>query len=132
MALTFEWRGSFTNAEINALHAEAFDHSLRYDNWRDQLVKHSLGWVCARSGGELIGFVYVAWDGGIHAFILDPIVAAASRGQGVGTELIARAVANARTCGIEWLHVDFDDHLRTFYFEACGFVATNAGLIRLR
>ena len=132
MSLIFEWRGSFENAEVNALHAEAFDHSLRDDSWREQLVKHSLGWVCARNGGKLIGFVNVAWDGGIHAFILDPIVATGSRGQGVGTELIACAVTGARTGGCEWLHVDFDDHLRTFYFDACGFVPTNGGLIRLR
>lgn len=132
MAPTFEWRGPFENAEINALHAQAFGHPLRYDNWRDQVLEHSLGWVCARSGGDLIGFVNVAWDGGVHAFILDPIVATSSRGQGVGTELIARAAAGARTGGCEWLHVDFDDHLRAFYFEACGFVPTTAGLIRLR
>jgi len=25
MATTFEWRGAFTNAEVNALHAEAFE-----------------------------------------------------------------------------------------------------------
>jgi hypothetical protein len=31
----------------------------------------------------------------------------------------------------EWLHVDFDDHLRSFYFDACGFTPSNAGLIAL-
>jgi hypothetical protein len=31
----------------------------------------------------------------------------------------------------EWLHADFEDHLGRFYFEACGFEATNAGLIAL-
>jgi hypothetical protein len=29
--------------------------------------------------GDLIGFVYLAWDGGIHAFILDPIAPGQSR-----------------------------------------------------
>jgi hypothetical protein len=29
------------------------------------------------------------------------------------------------------LHVDFEDHLRAFYFDTCGFVPTNAGLIAL-
>ncbi|MDP9242624.1 MAG: hypothetical protein M3O84_05550 [Actinomycetota bacterium] len=33
--------------------------------------------------------------------------------------------------GCEWLHVDFDDHLRSFHFDACGFTPTNAGLIAL-
>ncbi|MBI4935776.1 MAG: hypothetical protein HY828_17985 [Actinobacteria bacterium] len=32
----------------------------------------------------------------------------------------------------EWLHVDFDDDLRPFYFDACGFRPTNAGLMELR
>jgi GNAT superfamily N-acetyltransferase len=132
MALTYEWRGHFDNAEVNALHAEAFDHRLRDDDWNGQVLGHSLGWVCARSEDALVGFVNVAWDGGIHAFILDPIVATSERGHGVGTQLIAVAVAGARTGGCDWLHVDFDDDLRAFYFDACGFVPTNAGLIRLR
>jgi hypothetical protein len=41
------------------------------------------------------------------------------------------AIAGARAAGCEWLHVDFDDHLRSFYFDACGFTPTNAGLIAL-
>jgi predicted N-acetyltransferase YhbS len=51
--------------------------------------------------------------------------------QGVGTRLVEVAVAEARATACEWLHVDFDDHLRAFYFEACGFTPTNAGLIKL-
>ena len=132
VALTYEWRGQFTNAEINALHAEAFQHGLLDDDWDRQLHRHSLGWVCARRDDELIGFVNLAWDGGVHAFILDTIVTIGARRQGVGSRLVAVAVEHARTSGCEWLHVDFDDHLRAFYLDACGFVSTNAGLIRLR
>jgi GNAT superfamily N-acetyltransferase len=132
MALTYEWRGQFNNAELNALHAEAFDHRLLVDDWSRQVRRHSLGWVCARNRDELIGFVNVAWDGGAHAFILDTVVAISARGQGVGVQLVAVAVESARTGGCDWLHVDFDDHLRHFYGQACGFVPTNAGLIRLR
>jgi hypothetical protein len=51
--------------------------------------------------------------------------------QGIGTRLVEVAVNEARRTDCEWLHVDFDDHLRTFYFEACGFTPTNAGLIKL-
>jgi predicted GNAT family N-acyltransferase len=132
MALTCEWRGRFNNAEVNALHAEAFDHRLLDDDWNGQVRRHSLGWVCARNKDELIAFVNVAWDGGAHAFILDAIVKISARGQGVGAQLVAVAVEGARIGGCEWLHVDFDDHLRDFYFQACGFAPTNAGLIRLR
>jgi GNAT superfamily N-acetyltransferase len=132
MGLTYDWRGQFNNAEINALHAEALDHRLLDDDWNRRVRTHSLGWVCARGKDELIGFVNVAWDGGAHAFILDTIVTISARRQGVGAQLIAVAVEGARTGGCEWLHVDFDDHLRHFYFQACGFTPTNAGLIRLR
>jgi hypothetical protein len=60
VSITYAWREDVTNAEMNALHAEAFD-----------------------------------------------------------------------TRVYEWMHVDFDDHLRPFYFDACGFTPTNAGLIEL-
>lgn len=44
-------------------------------------------------------------------------------------ELVAVAVAEARAAVCEWLHADFDDDLRPFYFAGCGFIPTNAGLI---
>ena len=132
VALTYDWRGPFGNAEVNALHAEAFGHPCRDDDWRGQLEQHSLGWVSARRGDDLVGFAYLAWDGGRHAFVLDPIVAPSERGRGVGTRLIAAAAEGARSKGCDWLHVDFDDGLEGFYFDACGFAPTNAGLIKLR
>ena len=131
MAITYEWRGAFDNAELNALHAEAFEHRLLADDWKSQVAAHSLGWVCARDGDGLVGFVNVPWDGGVHAFILDTMVAARAARRGVGTQLVAVAVAEARAAGCEWIHVDFDDHLRPFYFDACGFTPTNAGVIAL-
>ena len=93
---------------------------------------HSLGWVVARDGTALVGFVNVLWDGLVHAWLQDTMVAVDARGRGVGARLVATARAGAREAGCEWLHVDFDDHLRAFYFETCGFVPTNAGLIGLR
>jgi len=132
MTVTYQWRGDFDNAAVNALHAECFDHAiLEDDDWKTQVRRHSLGWVCARDGDELVGFVNVAWDGAIHAFVLDTMVTSRVRRHGVGTELLAVAVAEARAAGCAWLHVDFEDHLRAFYFDACGFVPTNAGLVAL-
>lgn len=130
--ISFEWRGSFDNTELNELHAEGFAHGVdAYDWWR-QVHRHSLGWVCARDGDRaLVGFVNVAWDGGSHAFILDTLVAGGSRRRGIGAELVRVAAAHAGEARCEWLHVDFDDHLRDFYHKACGFTETNAGLIRL-
>jgi GNAT superfamily N-acetyltransferase len=133
MTISYIWRGDFNNAELNELHADAFETRV-YDeaewNWTEQ-VQHSLGWVVARDDAGLVGFVNVAWDGLVHAWIQDTMVAGSARHRGIGTELVAVAVAEARSAGCEWLHVDFEDHLRPFYFDACGFTPTNAGLIEL-
>ncbi|MFI0421099.1 GNAT family N-acetyltransferase [Spongiactinospora sp. 9N601] len=131
MTITYEWRGRFENDALNALHAEGFGHAPLQDDWWAQVNRHSLGWVCARENGELAGFVNVAWDGGVHAFILDTLVAERCRRRGIGTELVAVAVKQARAAKCEWLHVDFDDELTGFYLSACGFRPTKAGLIAL-
>ena len=132
MEVTYRWRGEFENAEVNRLHAEGFGHEILEDDWKRQVERHSLGWVCARDGGELIGFVNVPWDGGIHAFILDTIVSGPARLRRIGTRMIAIAAAESRAAGCEWLHADFDDELSAFYFDSCGFVPTPAGLIALQ
>lgn len=129
--IDYTWRGPFANTEVNALHAEGFDHRPLDDDWQAQLDRHSLGWVTARDGAALVGFVNVAWDGAVHAFILDTVVSANARRRGIGTGLVAVATEHARAAGCEWLHVDFEDHLKAFYFDGCGFRPTNAGLIRL-
>jgi GNAT superfamily N-acetyltransferase len=124
----------FTNAEVNALHAEAFNTRLFSEdewNWVQLVQRHSLGWVVARQGQQLVGFVNVVWDGLVHAWLQDTMVAATSRGQGVGTRLVAYARDGARAAGCEYLHVDFDDHLRPFYLDACGFAPVSAGLLSL-
>jgi GNAT superfamily N-acetyltransferase len=135
VSITVEWRGAVRSDELNALHAEAFETRV-YDetewDWADQLSGHSLGWVVARDGAALVGFVNVPWDGLVHAWIQDTMVATVARHGGVATRLVAVAREEAARAGCEWLHVDFDDHLRAFYFDACGFTPTNAGLIALQ
>jgi GNAT superfamily N-acetyltransferase len=129
--ISYEWRGPVTNAELNALHAEAFGHEVLDDDWQGQLTRHSLGWVCARDRGALAGFVNVPWDGATHAFILDTMVVKSAQRRGVGTRLVEVATEGARAAGCEWLHVDFTPDLRGFYLESCGFRSTEAGLIAL-
>jgi GNAT superfamily N-acetyltransferase len=88
--------------------------------------------VCAFDGDTLIGFVNVAWDGDLHAFLIDTAVLKRYERQGVGTRLVALAAERARAAGCQWLHVDFDaEGLCRFYFDACGFRPTTAGLIDL-
>ena len=131
MTLTYEWRGDFGNAEVTSLHSAGFDHPLTQDDWWGRVNRHSLGWVCARDDGVLVGFVNVAWDGARHAFIVDTVVAKAARRQGIGVRLLGIAADEARIAGAVWLHVDFEARLRDFYLNACGFTATDAGLIAL-
>jgi ribosomal protein S18 acetylase RimI-like enzyme len=132
--VTYEWCGAFTNREVNELHAEAFETRVFSEsewNWRELVSKHSLGWVTARQGEALVGFVNVIWDGLVHAWIQDVVVASHARRRGIGVALVTAAREGARAAGCEWLHVDFDDDLRSFYYDACGFVKTNAGVMHL-
>ena len=134
MTTTYEWRGAFDNTEINALHAQAFRTRVfgaSEWNWVDQVLHHSLGWVVARNDSDLVGFANVLWDGLVHAWLQDVMVAENARRRGVGVGLVRRAREGASDAGCEYLHVDFEDHLRPFYFDACGFTPTNAGLIEL-
>ncbi len=135
MRISYGWRGDISSRELNALHAEAFETRLFDEaewNWTAMCEQHSLGWVAARNEDDkLVGFVNVPWDGLVHAWIQDTMVADGVRHQGIGARLIAVAVEGARSAGCEWLHVDFDDDLRPFYLGTCGFTPTNAGLIAL-
>jgi GNAT superfamily N-acetyltransferase len=128
----YEWRAPFENIDLNVLHAEGFDHPLLPIDWRTQVEQHSLGWVCAFEDDHLIGFVNVAWDGGAHAFVVDTLVTGERRHCGIGRRLLEVAQRESRAAGCEWLHVDFEEKLRDFYFGSCGFTATPAGLIALR
>jgi GNAT superfamily N-acetyltransferase len=136
------WRGTFRSDEANLLHAEAFGTRV-FDvsewDWRRLVETHSLGWVTARASSDdaigpstdLVGFANVVWDGLVHAWIQDVMVAAAARHRGIGQQLVQVAADSARRAGCEWLHVDFEDHLQPFYIRACGFTPTNAGLLQL-
>jgi GNAT superfamily N-acetyltransferase len=127
------WRDTFENRALNELHSEAFGHAVCNDDWVAQVGRHSLGWVCAwNEADELNGFVNVPWDGALHAFVLDTVVSASARRQGLGTALVKLAAEKAREAGCDWLHVDFEDNLRSFYFDACGFAPTDAGLVNLK
>ena len=131
MNVEYEWRGAFTSDEVDALHAEGFGHRLLQHDWRAQVEAHSLGWVCARADGRLVGWVNVPWDGDTHAFIIDTLVAADHRRVGVGKRLIETCIIEARAAGCEWLHVDFDEDLRSFYIQASGFDPAPAGVLPL-
>lgn len=128
--VTYAWRDPISDDEMVAL-VEA--HGGRSEaGWWPRVSPHSLGWVSARTADrQLVGFVNVAWDGADHAILLDTKTRSDWQHRGVGTELVRRAARHALEAGCEWLHVDFERELASFYFGACGFRPTDAGLIHL-
>lgn len=128
--VTYSWRGLVTDAEIVDL-VEAHGGTAAA-GWWDRIRPHSLGWVTARVGdAALVGFVNVATDGGDHAFLVDTKTHGLYQRRGIGTRVVRFAARHAKAAGCEWLHVDFDRGLESFYFDACGFRPTVAGLIHL-
>lgn len=113
---------------LNALFAASWpDHAPRAFG---PVLARSLVYCAAFDGDRLIGYVNVAWDGGAHAFLLDPTVHPDARHRGIGSALVRAAKDAAAERGAEWLHVDYEPHLEGFY-RALGFRHTEAGLMRL-
>jgi hypothetical protein len=42
VTITYEWRGQFENADVNALHAQGFHHRVLDVDWLAQVTGHSL------------------------------------------------------------------------------------------
>jgi ribosomal protein S18 acetylase RimI-like enzyme len=127
--LVVAWREPVSDEEMVDLVASSGGSPV--PGWWDRIRPHSLGWVTARSGGVLLGFVNVAWDGGDHAFLLDTKTRGDRRREGIGATVVRAAIERAEEAGCEWLHVDFRPELTAFYLDACGFVRTDAGLVHL-
>ena len=123
-----------SNDALNDLYAVSWPRHRTCDF--TPVLSRSLVYVCAYDrdqvdqGDRLIGFVYAAWDGSVHAFLLEPTVHPDYRRRGIGRRLVHHVRDYARERDLEWLHVDFDEELQPFY-DSCGFKPTPAGLIRL-
>ncbi|MGI8811164.1 MAG: GNAT family N-acetyltransferase [Pyrinomonadaceae bacterium] len=134
--ITYTVRPDVSNELLNELFAASWpnnsDPEVEQSQSRDfePVLSRSLTFVCAFAGGRLVGFVYLAWDGGRHAFLLDTTVHPEFRNRGIGIELCTRVVRVAKERGLDWVHVDFESHLAEFYAK-CGFQSTAAGLVRL-
>ena len=128
--IEFRWRSEISDDDLVALTDSYGGNSA--PGWWDQIRPHSLGWVTAHlADGTPIGFVNVAWDGGDHAFLIDTKVRPEHQHRGIGTELVRLAALHAKRAGCEWMEVDFEERLAAFYFDACGFRPTHAGLLHL-
>jgi ribosomal protein S18 acetylase RimI-like enzyme len=122
-------RPKVTDAELNELFATAWEHHVEREFGPE--LERSLTYVCAFAGTRLVGFVNVAWDGGVHGFVLDTTVHREYQRRGIGTELVRQAANVSAQRDLEWLHVDYEERFEAFY-RGCGFRKTEAGLLRLR
>lgn len=116
---------------LSALHGSAFGSAGPVLPWADRLSRLSVSWVGAFDDSALVGFVHAVWDGGLHAFLLDTAVDPAYQRRGLGRALVAQLINDARDAGCEWLHVDYEPHLKQFYEASCGFGPTAAGVLLL-
>lgn len=128
MTIEYRQRPRLTNEQLGELLEPETPPRERFDY--EQILSRSLTWIGAFDGDNLVGYANVAWDGGVHAFLLDPKVLPALRHQGIGTRLVKEAlVAVAEHPQIHWVHVDSSEELmERFYFPA-GFRPTPAGLV---
>lgn len=127
-SITYQVSPPVSNDLLNSLFAAAWGRSSETDF--QPVLAHSLAYICAYDGTNLVGFVNLAWDGGIHAFLLDTTVHPEWQRQGIGSRLVQEAARVAEERGIHWLHVDYEPHLEQLYLD-CGFRPTLAGLIEL-
>ena len=92
-----------------------------------KVLERSFTWVSAHADDKLVGFVNIAWDGGVHFFMLDTTVHPDWQRRGIGTRLVKEAIEACRGHG-HHLHVDSnEDLMRDFYIPA-GFAPTPAGI----
>ncbi len=126
--IDFRLNPPIDNPDLNELYRVSWPHHVDADH--SPVLNRSLAHIWAYAEEELVGFVYLAWDGGVHSFLLDPTVRPDYRRQGLGLELVRRAATAAKDAGCEWLHVDYEEHLEPFY-RAAGFRPTLAGLLQL-
>ena len=80
------------------------------------------GWSGLRKWWEMAASMVSYWD---------PTVTPDWRRKGIGRQLVEACAEEARRKGVEWLHVDYEPHLKEFY-QSCGFSPAEAGLRNLR
>src|ERR1700754_290898 len=119
-------RAPLTDAQLNALFAAAWPHHT--DRAFGPVHLRSLTWISAWRDDRLVGYVKVATDGGVHAFLLDTTGHPAEQRRGLGRRPVRGAAREVAEAGATWLHVAFEPHLESFY-RGCGFAPTTAGLL---
>lgn len=119
---------TLTNEQMNQLFSSAWPNHKPRD-FRP-LLERSLEYIATFDQAKLVGFVNIAWDGGVHGFILDTTVHVEYQRQGIGLMLLDEAKRIAEQHKLEWLHVDFLPEYESFYRKA-GYESILAGLLEI-
>jgi GNAT superfamily N-acetyltransferase len=125
VAITYEQAADLDPSELHELFARAWDGEAKA-TYPDVLAR-SFTWISAHDAHKLVGFVNVAWDGGVHFFLLDTTVHPEYQRRGIGTGLVGTALAACRGHG-QWVHVDADAALMDRLYLPVGFRPTSAGV----
>ena len=114
--------------QLYAIEEACFLPPLRFSrSYMRQLVKstNAATWV-AEEDGVLAGFAIIEWLADATesiAYIETIEISEARRKQGIGTELLLRIEASARSAGAQsvWLHVDAENDSAIRLYEAQGY-----------
>jgi GNAT superfamily N-acetyltransferase len=114
------------DAEIGELRsAVKWDHDA---GTYDRVLKGVHTYFVARDKEKLIGFVSVISDGAADAFLVDLMVHPDYQKQGLGKELVQRAIKYSKSIGVQCIHVTFNRTEEEFY-RNCGFHIFGGGII---
>ncbi len=95
--------------------------------YREMLPRYWSTVAGFNSDGILIAWCELISDGRQHAVLLNVIVHPVYQRQGLGRELVGRALKQCKERKVASVHVDFLPEHQPFY-ERCGFKASLAGI----
>jgi GNAT superfamily N-acetyltransferase len=119
------------NDKVHDSEIEVLRTSLGWDNTTgpfSEIRKGLFAHFTARKDGKLIGFIDILSDGIADAFLQDLMVHPDYQNNGIGSEIMKRAIGFIKSKNIKCIQVTFQDHLLSFY-EKFGFYIFKAGII---
>lgn len=93
---------------------------------------HDAFHLCCFAGDRLVGYVAVVSNGVTDAYIQDLMVHPDHQQQGIGRELMQRALQRLRDDGIYMVSIIYGDAALQKYYERFGFMTMLCGQMELR
>jgi GNAT superfamily N-acetyltransferase len=100
----------------------------RSENTYGKILANLYSYYTCRDDGKLVAYLSVISDGVSDAFLVDFAVHPDCQGQGIGSQIVKRAISDLKTAGIRCIQVTFNPKLEAFY-QKFGFHIFKAGII---